>query len=453
MGHLSLRAAAVALLCSFGAWAQNTQAQQGLPLGILLPNYDRIPVGQTEGLEGGAYIARAEGTLANWYNPAGLVLQKTAQISASATTYEWATVSIQGVASGTSDTTLANRSGFFGVVIGAPFFGDNLRGGFSITQPTAWAPTINSQIVTAQGNRFTIDSVSNYTQRNISISLGWAPWKSLRLGASVGALFTDLAGNEHESLLVTTNPGGQFIRSVVVSNSATAFLATVGLQWDATRNLKIGAVFRPPAAQLFNSANVSYESVVAAGGINTNSYLRTGAADFSWKEPLRAQVGAAWVADKWAVEADLKFSGGTHTNALLSTSTPFTDTSISPQGVVTQTSRPANDVLNGFRDVVNGAVGGRFNLGPYFALHAGAFTSISPVRDSDQVVFRKLNLYGLTGGLSFSAAHVSASAGICYEFGSTQTFDFTNPSATDESAPAEVSMKSFNVLYSLSLEF
>ena len=43
-----------------------------VPPNLILPNYDRVPVGQSEGIEAGAYIARTNDAAANWYNPAGL---------------------------------------------------------------------------------------------------------------------------------------------------------------------------------------------------------------------------------------------------------------------------------------------------------------------------------------------------------------------------------------------
>src|SRR5262245_33947872 len=54
---------------------------------LTLPNYNRTSIGQVGGLQGGAFVARANDSSANWYNPAGLALAPKAQISSSAGTY------------------------------------------------------------------------------------------------------------------------------------------------------------------------------------------------------------------------------------------------------------------------------------------------------------------------------------------------------------------------------
>jgi hypothetical protein len=71
-----------------------------IPGNLILPNYARVPVGQEEGLEGGAFIARTGNALANWYNPAGLVKVATAELSASATAYEQTSIKLEGLTVG-----------------------------------------------------------------------------------------------------------------------------------------------------------------------------------------------------------------------------------------------------------------------------------------------------------------------------------------------------------------
>jgi hypothetical protein len=41
-----------------------------LPPTLILPNYDRVQIGQREGLEAGAFVARTDDASAAWYNPA-----------------------------------------------------------------------------------------------------------------------------------------------------------------------------------------------------------------------------------------------------------------------------------------------------------------------------------------------------------------------------------------------
>ncbi len=55
---------------------------------LTLPNYGMTPIGQTAGLEGGAFVARANDASSNWYNPAGLALAEKSSVSSSAGTYQ-----------------------------------------------------------------------------------------------------------------------------------------------------------------------------------------------------------------------------------------------------------------------------------------------------------------------------------------------------------------------------
>src|SRR5262245_32797838 len=85
-----------------------------IPGNMILPNYSRLTVGQEEGLEGGAFIARTGNSLASWYNPAGLVQVATAQINASATAYEQSSIKLEGLSVGAKGSRFASIGTFFG---------------------------------------------------------------------------------------------------------------------------------------------------------------------------------------------------------------------------------------------------------------------------------------------------------------------------------------------------
>src|SRR5947209_20480689 len=67
---------------------------------LVFPNYDNVLVGKDEALEGGAYIARAGDSSANFYNPAGLVQSQGASLNASSAGYVY--TELTSKASGTS---------------------------------------------------------------------------------------------------------------------------------------------------------------------------------------------------------------------------------------------------------------------------------------------------------------------------------------------------------------
>ena len=67
-----------------------------LPPSGILPNYDRVLIGQREGLEGGAFVARTDDAGAGWYNPAGLALSEKSGLNASSNAYELTTITLGG---------------------------------------------------------------------------------------------------------------------------------------------------------------------------------------------------------------------------------------------------------------------------------------------------------------------------------------------------------------------
>lgn len=71
VGIAALACLAPALIAAAPAGAQTVSVPQ---LTLLLPNYEHALIGDTEALEGGAFVARAGGAVATFYNPAGLGL-------------------------------------------------------------------------------------------------------------------------------------------------------------------------------------------------------------------------------------------------------------------------------------------------------------------------------------------------------------------------------------------
>ncbi len=79
------------IVASLLLWSGALRAQAdefSIPPNSILPNYNRVSVGQREALEGGAYVARTDDALANWYNPAGLASSEKTALNASSNVYE-----------------------------------------------------------------------------------------------------------------------------------------------------------------------------------------------------------------------------------------------------------------------------------------------------------------------------------------------------------------------------
>ncbi len=113
-----------------------------IPAGSALPNYDRISIGQREGIEANAFVARTNDAGANWYNPAGLAQSERSSLNASANAYEFTGLALVGTETARGGTRFSTIGSFFGGVIGAPIIkSDRWRLGFSFTKPVSWQPS------------------------------------------------------------------------------------------------------------------------------------------------------------------------------------------------------------------------------------------------------------------------------------------------------------------------
>ncbi|MET0619600.1 MAG: hypothetical protein ABW056_04940, partial [Thermoanaerobaculia bacterium] len=70
MTRRATRAFGIATVAAAFAVSLAAQNLEPPALTLTLPNYGMTPIGQTAGLEGGAFVARANDASSNWYNPA-----------------------------------------------------------------------------------------------------------------------------------------------------------------------------------------------------------------------------------------------------------------------------------------------------------------------------------------------------------------------------------------------
>ena len=113
-----------------------------VPPSLILPNYDRLPIGQREGIEGGAYVARTNDAAAAWYNPAGLGQSVKSALNASATAYEYTSMELEGFGTSEGRSRISSTGTLLSFVIGEDVIHSrNWRFGFAITQPVVWHPS------------------------------------------------------------------------------------------------------------------------------------------------------------------------------------------------------------------------------------------------------------------------------------------------------------------------
>jgi long-subunit fatty acid transport protein len=449
----SLVLAAIAgLLLPAAAGAQATGPL--FPPSIAITNYERVPVGQEEALEAGAFVARVGDSTAGWYNPAGMATMMRSAIGASAAGFETSLLSLEGVASQRGGgMSIYQLPSFFGAVLGRDVIdSERWRIGFTITKPTSWNQEIVGGIV--GDTRIAYSSQVNLSTLLPMFSASYAPFPSLRFGAGIGVAITSVSGVQTLSEQVSTpTTANAFLRTLDTSGTAWNLTGNLGAQWDITENLVLGGMIRLPGLKIIQSGKVSYQNMQNQAQPWNNTYFNDQDATFDWKLPFEASLGLAWRSRAFEVEADVRFHAGIAEYALFTSQNPVRVTTTDPvTGLPVYSTQPFPSVTNGAKAVWNFAVGGRYNLDQTWSLHGGFFTDGSPTNASGERVFRSVDMYGVTVGAKVRGDHLSGSLGFGYTWGSSPPFTFGDPVAGTP-ITTRLSITSLSLLYAIAYKF
>lgn len=448
--------AVLSLLCFTGvSFAQPVSIS--LPSNIILPNYARVTVGQEEGLEGGAFIARSGSPLANWYNPAGLALVENTQINASATAYEWGKIELEGLTVGASGSRLESIGSFFGGVVSKPIVsGDNLRLGFSITTPIQWRPgTLDGAAQTVTGgvtNDFGVTTEVELSRMIPGLAAGMRVGSNIRLGAGLGVAVTSLT--QRQTIVIRQNSADSArtaVRSATSDGSAADALFHAGVQWDFGPKVTVGAKLVSPGLRLWGSSKLSYQAGVYEGDSYQDVLFRDPEAEFDYRIPVEAGLGVGLRLGRGEVEADVTYHGSTDPYSLYESVLTGTRTT-STGGVPAVTEPGLEPSENEWQSVTNVAVGGNYRISEHVRLHTGFYTDQSPVADAASSFFWKVDQIGWTGGASWQGTRFAGTLGLGYSSGESDSHLATDPT-TGLTAETKLKVTSLRVAYALSFTF
>ncbi len=430
-----------------------------LPPAFVLPNYDRIQLGKREGLEGGAYVARTSDAAAAWYNPAGLASSRKSGIDASAVAYEWVTLNVHGLRKTTSRSRFSSVATLVAGVLGAPVIhSDRWRLGFALAAPVAWQPgTIDDDAVTypiaGATERMAFAAAVRLVTMVPSLAVGYTARPGLRFGASLDGIYTSLAqGQTISDRFLTADSLETMHRTFSSDGSTTGGRLTVGMQWEFLPSWSLGAVVGSPVARLWGSSLLSFDaSLTNRSGVG-DLYFRDDGARFEYRESWRILGGVAWHSERAAIEADVRYHGGTSEYSLYE-SDDLAHATVAPAGAPPTTSLvPFGDTPYKARPVLNAALGGNFMLNRAWTVHLGVFTDESPVADPQTSTLRKADLVGLTGGVTLQGTHLTGALGLGYsrgESGTVRVATLTNGGL----AETTMRVQSMSILYALAYTF
>jgi hypothetical protein len=438
------------------------RAQAGefsVPPNNILPNYNRIGVGQREALEGGAYVARSDDALANWYNPAGLALSEKTALNASSNVYEMTRTTLSGIGERESGTRFRAVGGFVGIVIGKPIArSDRWRFGFGLTSPVAWAPSsLDGAFNLPVGDATEAFGYSTEVKFNTvipSLNAAYRVSPTLRAGIGVGYGITDLSQTQTlTDRLVSATDVVTGIRAFSTDGSVYHLLLTGGVQWDIARAITVGATVSPPGFRMGGSSKIRFtQTLFQAAGTEDDLAFRDPEAKLDYRMPFRAAAGATFRYSRGQVELDVRYYGAEDQYELLSSDSTAVRITTDAAGVPTVTAPAFTPVLHQARSIVSYALGANYSISRSLRVHGGVFTDPSPVSGPSRSTFRAVNLTGASGGVSLGSGRLTGSVGISASWG-TAADRAIGPSLGGVQATTDVSIRTFTALYAVSFTF
>jgi long-subunit fatty acid transport protein len=435
-------------------FADAQQVDVAIPANILLPNYERVPLGQRQALEGGAYLVRADDAMAPWYNPAGLAQSPRTQVSAGSNAYEGVSLELAGRAQKTGSLRFAPLGSYFGVVIAEPVISsDRYRLGFSIANPLAWEPgSIQFTPELRPGINLALVDDASLSRFEPALSVGYRATDRVRLGVGLGLSITSL--KQHQDIMVRAsgpNAGRTLRRTFITDGSTYHGLAHAGVQWDVTDAFSVGGTLQSSGWRISGSSHLLYAfGDYTANGFDDAAFAED-EAKFDYRLPIVLGAGAAYRFGRGALEVDVRYYGAEDPHAIFETDTAGRRVVADSAGTTT-TSLPFRPTPNEWREVVNVAVGGNYQLSRRFRLHAGYNTDRSPVADPSTSIFRRVNLSGFSTGVSFETSQFTGALGTALSTGESEGVgSFTD----DQGNPVESSIKvrSVRIFYAISFTF
>ncbi len=404
-----------------------------VPPSLILPNYDRLPVGQREGIEAGAFLARTNDAGANWYNPAGLGNSVETSLNAGANAYEWTKMGLEGFGTTQGRSRINTVGTMLSVAIGkGTIKSDQWRLGFSLIRPIVWQPSSIDFAFSPAANQV----VAYKTGR-------------LRIGAGLGMAITSLTQNQSISSRVTTTTSASLAEQNFSAEGSTWQLQpSAGVQWNATSKVIVGARIAAPGIRILGSSRLTLQTSQFTSPTSTDLVFRDDTATFDYKRPLEASAGLAYLARRGEIEIDVHYYGAVDSYELYASAVPGTLITVDNSGTPTPTTQPFVPTANSARAVTNVAVGANYKLSTSLRVHAGFASDVSPVGDQTQSIFRKVDLSRFTTGLSLTGERLAGSLGVGYSSGSG-----TRESVGSTTGQTRFTVKTVNVLFGLSFAF
>jgi hypothetical protein len=237
-----------------------------------------------------------------------------------------------------------------------------------------------------------------------------------------------------------------------VSGLNIQIAALGGVQYIVSDNVKLGASVRTSGLNLYNNAVISYESLSSSNDSSESVAFNDSSANFHYHLPFQFTVGAAYESDLFQIELDLLYFTGANPYTVLGSNKQVTRyvTVFDKMFSVQRLQFP--DLRFNRKQVFNAALGGFIKATDIFRIHGGVFTDLSPVSSGGSTIFRKINLYGATVGLSVQSNNLAGGVGFIYSYGRSDSFAVGQNIPTDQTT-THLNVSSFTLAWAVGVVF
>lgn len=372
-------------------------------------HYADAVVGERAAGMGGAFVALADEASGAYYNPAGIVVDRSAILQLSMTAFQLRRKEVDAAdLCGTMITD--NQNAFFSFPASFGFVKTLRTGsidhGFGLTLAMPHYRRISqayaegdvgcgAEKVGVGGSTLVVDRVLWG-----GVSYAIRPWQRLRLGLTVGFTVRTASYNVLQAVVVqgsaqpqppgeTPLPPGIVFASIDVD--IWSMFVQAGAVLELLEGLSVGVSLTPPHFRLSGSGR--YDELYAESNANAweQTTLRiTDDVRYDWKVPLAVALGLAYRRHRqFTLAADVRLHA--------------------PQARHATLEHPDVPERQGMhlerRLVVNGHLGGEVWIGSRVALRLGGFTNFSSLpRDDAEYDLERVDLFGFTAGGTFASS-------------------------------------------------
>ncbi len=423
-----------------------------LPTPPIIPNYNRIPIGQIEASEAGAYVARASGITATWYNPAGLGLTQNFALNASYNGLELMKFRLKDFSSSLRSLTIDVTPGFLGVVAKLPLKSPKpISLSLALSQPVLWQTGFDA-ITQTESRSFKLSIFNDvyFTSYYPSMAAGFTVNNKLRFGLGLSFPYSSLDINQTFSGHPESEDPVDFLLSFQANGTILHLAFSAGLQFQLTDNILFGAMFRTPGIMLFRSAWIYYDLLKYSNDTTISVSLRDTSAVFNYKQPAQFTFGLSYTSLKWSVELDFNLYQGFGKYTVLRSDDQAISESFNPAEGTTISYRSFPQYFYHNETVINAALGGDYRINEHLSLQAGFCTDFSPVNPHNSNIFRSIDLFNITIGASTSFRRFTGALGFRFNFGSSDSY-ITGKELLENPIRTRLIFRSFSLIWAITL--